>query len=252
MFKAMNRLCDKGSDNSVINIDRLCMHAALAAPMCFPHVVQQSVTRDDLERHRNQPALGPRLRLDRDRSGLAVKSFRLDGPAEIPKPLLGAKTCSAPAHSQQVGFEEALLHCGISRTGQLTKTEFLTRSWPCDLLDVVKHTAVSVLHPTVLLDIESDEPYLVTLASARCLWGWPLQLLFVEHRVLVQNANISELTVLVVTSLFLGRPLGVSETHRQRMMGQVARNIWWRATAPYHDEGILTVASWISRLKLHV
>lgn len=216
IFKTLRRLCSKGAENGTINMHRLYLHAALAGPACFPNVSQQQVTRDDMESVRGHGGasamIGPWLQQDRTRSGLALKSFRpADGPAPFPKPKAGAKTCTAAAHSQQVGLEEALLMCGISSSGQLTRTEFLTRSWVGDLIDVVRETAVSLLQPTVLVDTASDAAYLIILDSARCLWGWPLRVHSARRRLLVQQTGIRCLQQIVLQSPSLG--LLLAPTH---------------------------------------
>lgn len=219
MFKSLKRVCSKGAENGIINIDRLYMYGTLSGPACFPNVDQFRVTADDAEAVRGVghavDRVGPWLRQDRGRTGLALRSYRLDARTDVPKPELGGRTCTAAAHSAQVGFEQALLQCRLGAGGQLTNTRCLTMSWASELIDVVKESAVSILQPVVLVDSTDSKAFLIVLESGRCVWGWPLRPLSVERKLLVVEAGVAELVPIVIDS----PPLGPGRTGESSSAG---------------------------------
>ena len=147
-----------------------------AAASCFPNVAQQSVSADDVENlygrggikelKKTLPSLGL------GKAALAASCFNPIKPKpSIPKPVLGQKACSGPAHSQQVALEECLLRLNLGPSGEILDFAPLTKSWTCELVYTVKEIAVNVDARTLIVHMMTGRSWVVVLGSSRCLWA---------------------------------------------------------------------------------
>ena len=189
----MKRLAKKGTENGKLSIDRLYDIGAHASNHCFPNVRQEHVTEDDMEETWGRGGWEeirqhvPRLSVDR--RSLARASYRPKSPTRQTKtsirpPSEANPTMSAPAHSQQVGFEACLLASELADDGTFVDTKYIIRSWSTALVHTVGPEAKHLQAPTVLAHQASGQPFLVVLSLGRCLLGMPLRVLSTERRVL--------------------------------------------------------------------
>ena len=151
-----------------------------AAASCFPNVAQQSVSADDVENLYGRGGIEELKKtlpfLGLGKAALAASCFNPIKPKpSIPKPVLGQKTCSGPAHSQQVALEECLLRLNLGPSGEILDFAPLTKSWTCELVYTVKEIAVNVDAPTLIVHMMTGRSWVVVLGSSRCLWAWPLK-----------------------------------------------------------------------------
>jgi hypothetical protein len=177
MFKRLRRVCEKGAENKIVSVERLYDVAAKAARQAFPNVGQEAVTTSGLEKSAGDgwdaALAGLCASVDPTRRRLSKAVYHVrTGSTWLPKPIPGFKTCSAPAYSQQVGFEECLLQWGggIDEEG----LSIFTKSWACGLVHTVAASALDLGMPVVLASESEGQAWLIIACLGRCLLGWPL------------------------------------------------------------------------------
>ena len=186
IFKALRRLCKKGSENHMVRVDRLWHLARTVSQSTFPNCPSESVSSHDWEAARfakraDLQSLVPGLPLSGGQElGFAKRVFRPregtwpDGSEmRKPKDVPNRKTCSAPEHSGQVGLQACIAALPLDDHGEVTDWSVLTRSW-CAAFVPTLHEAKGC-QPTVLLDQSSQRLHLVlALLAKRCVLTYPL------------------------------------------------------------------------------
>ena len=139
IFKAYRRIHKHGSENKVINVERVYNIGAEAAVAAI-NTVHETVDADDVEEAFGKGAWEEVRRhvpffLGQDRTSLGMAAYRTPTRSSIPKPDDLAPTCAPSAHSQQIGCEEALLACSLNSDGTFESLTPLEKSWRSQLCE---------------------------------------------------------------------------------------------------------------------
>ena len=185
VFRALRRLCKKGSENHLIEIDRLYATVRSACAATFPNCPSHTVTAEDWEAFRYCPRDAVQKSLPaplakRYDLRLAARVFQPatcqwpeGGTPRRPADVPDRKTCEAVARSGQVGLQACVDALHLRTDGRVSDWTPVTHSWLAVFVPTLHE--VKGCPPTILVNEQRASLHLsLTLLCKRCVLSYPL------------------------------------------------------------------------------